>query len=190
MDAEDSGYHKERLFERLGKLAGGVAIIKVGGRSETEIKERKDRVEDALSATRAALAEGIVPGGGVALMKLCNELNISDINFDTDDEKLGAELVLKMGAAPYAQILYNAGVSDVDRSSLTGELISKEFNIGYDAKNGTVVDMISAGIVDPAKVTRVALESAVSIVGLFITTEAAIVNIPEKEEEKPNPFAQ
>lgn len=187
LDDEDSAFKKERLYERLAKLSGGVAVIKVGGRSETEIKERKDRVEDALSATRAALAEGIVPGGGVTLMKLAKEFDISKVDFDTADEEAGARIILESCQAPFIQILENAGQYE---SGIVNEVTgAKKFNTGYDAKNDKIVDLIKAGIVDPTKVTRVALESAVSIVGLFITTECAIVNIPEEKKPEVNQFA-
>ena len=183
---------KTKLHERLAKIAGGVAIIKVGGVSETAIKEKKDRVDDALAATKAALAEGIVPGGGAALLKIANSINLNDSDFDTKDEIRGAQILLDVCKVPFTTILDNSG-DDVDK--ITKRLLKdKDFNTVYDAKNGAICDAVEHGIVAPAKVTRVALESAVGIVGVFITTEAALVIIPDAAADvkaaASNPFMQ
>ncbi|MDN5925455.1 MAG: chaperonin GroEL [Hyphomicrobiales bacterium] len=172
-----SDYDKEKLQERLAKLAGGVAVIRVGGATETEVKEKKDRIDDALNATRAAVEEGIVPGGGVALLRARSAL--SGMTGPTADITAGISIVLKALEAPIRQIVENAGV---EGSIVVGKLMeSKDRNHGFDAQTETYVDMIRAGIVDPAKVVRAALQAAGSIAALLITAEAMIADIPAKD---------
>ena len=176
-----SDYDREKLQERLAKLAGGVAVIKVGGATEVEVKEKKDRVDDALHATRAAVEEGIVPGGGVTLMYAAKSLD--KLKPGNDDQKVGIDIVRKALAWPAKQIVINAGA---DGSIVAGKLVEKnDANYGYDAQNDTYVDMFKAGIVDPVKVVRTALQDAASIAGLLITTEAMIAERPKKESGGP-----
>jgi chaperonin GroEL len=173
-----SDYDKEKLQERLAKLAGGVAVIRVGGATEVEVKERKDRVEDAVHATRAAVEEGIVPGGGVALLYAKNAL--SKLKASNRDEEVGIEIIGRAIEAPIRQIAYNAGV---EGSIVVGKLLEqKSLTFGYDAQNNEYVDMVKAGIIDPVKVVRCALQDAASIAGLMITTEATIAELPKKDE--------
>ncbi|MSP10899.1 MAG: chaperonin GroEL [Pelagibacteraceae bacterium] len=173
-----SDYDKEKLQERLAKLAGGVAIIKVGGATEVEVKERKDRVEDALNATRAAVEEGIVVGGGCAL--LYASLSLDSLKVKGDDQKAGVALVAKALQAPIRQITLNAGV---DGSVVVGKLLEQnKKNQGYDAQNEEYVDMFAKGIIDPVKVVRTALQDAASIAGLLVTTEAMIADKPEEKD--------
>jgi chaperonin GroEL len=173
-----SDYDKEKLQERLAKLAGGVAIIRVGGATEVEVKERKDRVDDAMHATKAAVEEGVVPGGGVALLYASKVL--AKLRSDNDDQKVGIDIVRRALAAPVRQILENAGA---DGSVIIGKLLEKgDANHGYDAQSGNYVDMIKAGIIDPTKVVRLALQGAASVAGLLVTTEAMIADRPEKNE--------
>ena len=173
-----SDYDKEKLQERLAKLAGGVAIIKVGGATEVEVKERKDRVEDALNATRAAVEEGIVVGGGCAL--LYASLSLDSLKVKGDDQKAGVTLVAKALQAPIRQITLNAGV---DGSVVVGKLLEQnKKNQGYDAQNEEYVDMFAKGIIDPVKVVRTALQDAASIAGLLVTTEAMIADKPEEKD--------
>jgi chaperonin GroEL len=177
----DSEYDKEKLQERLAKLAGGVAVIEVGAATETELKDKKLRLEDALNATRAAIEEGIVPGGGTALLKAQKVLLAHAANLQSD-ERTGAEILVRALEAPCRQIADNAGVHGqvvVEKVKLEGA------DIGYDALNGVYVNMFQAGVVDPAKVTRSALENAASIAGLLLTTEALIVDLPEKKSASP-----
>jgi chaperonin GroEL len=172
-----SDYDKEKLQERLAKLAGGVAVIRVGGATETEVKEKKDRVDDALNATRAAVEEGIVPGGGVALLRARSVL--TSMTGANADVTAGISIVLRALEAPIRQIAENAGV---EGSIVVGKLTdSKDRNQGFDAQTETYVDMIKAGIVDPAKVVRTALQDAGSIAALLITAEAMIADIPAKD---------
>lgn len=176
-----SDYDKEKLQERLAKLAGGIAVIKVGAATEVEMKEIKDRIEDALSATRAAVQEGIVAGGGCALLRAQDSLKELDL---LGDEKLGMQIVLRAIEAPLRIIASNAGYEP----SVVIDRISKELgNIGFDAKMGEYVDMIQAGIIDPVKVTRCALQNAASISGLLLTTEAMICDIDEDKKDAPMP---
>jgi chaperonin GroEL len=169
----DSDYDKEKLQERLAKLAGGVAVLKVGGATEIEVKERKDRVDDALNATRAAVEEGVVPGGGVALLRAAFSL---DIKGDNEDQNVGIALVRKALEAPIRQIVENAGV---EGSIVVGKLRdSKDLNYGFNAQTEEYVDMLKAGIIDPVKVVRIALQDAASVAGLIITTEALIAAAP------------
>jgi chaperonin GroEL len=172
-----SDYDREKLQERLAKLAGGVAVIKVGAATETEMKEKKDRIEDALHATRAAVEEGIVAGGGVALLRAQDVV----VNLKlTGDEKLGAQIVARALEEPMRIIASNAGF---EASVIVNKVRSESGNIGFDAKAGDFVDMIEAGIIDPAKVVRTALQNAASIAGLLLTTEAMIADIPEERKE-------
>jgi chaperonin GroEL len=171
-----SDYDKEKLQERLAKLAGGVAVIKVGGATEIEVKERKDRVDDALNATRAAVEEGVVPGGGVALVHAGKVLE--GLKGDNADQVAGIAIIRKALQAPLRQIAENAGV---DGSVVAGKIIentSKTF--GYDAQSEQYGDMLKAGVLDPTKVVRIALEYAASVAGLLITTEAMIADKPSK----------
>ena len=180
-----SFYEKEKLQERLGKLVGGVAIISVGGNSDIEIKERKDRVEDALFATKAALTEGVVPGGGIALIKAVNNLPISPKEI-TSDELLGFDIVKKTCYAPFKTILSNCGIEDY-YSILKNATEADSFT--YDAKKQEIVDAFTAGLLDPAKVTRTALENAASVAGTILTTESVIFekrDDKKKQEQDPN----
>ena len=173
-----SDYDKEKLQERLAKLAGGVAIIKVGGATEVEVKERKDRVEDALNATRAAVEEGIVVGGGCALLYASQSLD--SLKVKGDDQKAGVTLVAKALQTPIRQITLNAGV---DGSVVVGKLLEQnKKNQGYDAQNEEYVDMFAKGIIDPLKVVRTALQDAASIAGLLVTTEAMVADKPEEKD--------
>ena len=169
-----SDYDKEKLQERLAKLAGGVAVIKVGGSTEVEVKERKDRVDDALNATRAAVEEGIVPGGGVALLRA--KKAIEALKSNNPDVQAGINIVSKALEAPLRQIVENAGV---EGSIVVGKLLEKSGNYGFDAQNEEYVDMVVAGIIDPTKVVRVALQDAASVASLLITTEAMIAEKPK-----------
>ncbi len=172
-----SDYDREKLQERLGKLSGGVAVIKVGGASEVEVKERKDRIDDALHATRAAVREGIVAGGGAALLYATKAL--ADLKTANQDQNVGIDIIRKALQAPLRQIAENAGV---DGAVIAGKLLeSKDVNYGYDAQNGEFTDMIKAGIVDPTEVVRTALQDAASVGGLLITTEAMVTEIPEEK---------
>ncbi len=172
-----SDYDREKLQERLGKLSGGVAVIKVGGASEVEVKERKDRIDDALHATRAAVREGIVAGGGAALLYATKALeNVKTAN---QDQNVGIDIIRKALQAPLRQIAENAGV---DGAVVAGKLLeSKDTNFGYNAQTNEYVDMLKSGIVDPTEVVRTALQDAASVGGLLITTEAMVTEIPEKE---------
>jgi chaperonin GroEL len=177
--AEDttSEYDKEKLHERLAKLAGGVAVIKVGGATEVEVKERKDRVDDALSSTRAAVEEGIVPGGGVALVYAGRSLD--NLKVKNPDQQAGIEIVRRALQAPVRQIAENAGVDGAVVASKVLE--SKDTNWGFNAQTEKYVDLVKDGIVDPTKVVRCALQDAASVAGLLITTEAMIAEKPEKK---------
>ena len=180
IEASDSEYDKEKLQERLAKLSGGVAVIEVGAASEVELKERKLRIEDALNATRAAKEEGIVPGGGVALLRVMQEMekNINTCGYATDDEKVGYRILLDALHIPLKQIAENAGC----KGDVVVEHVKKlPEHEGFDAMSNEYVDMFKEGIVDPAKVTRSALENAVSVGSMLLTTEAAVVEIPSKE---------
>ncbi|GHV82156.1 60 kDa chaperonin [Spirochaetia bacterium] len=174
-----SDYDREKLQERLAKLAGGVAVINVGAATEVELKEKKHRVEDALSATRAAIEEGIVPGGGLALIQAANTLEKHDTSALSNDEKVGFKIVVRALEEPIRQIAENA---DVDSAIIADKAKSGKKGIGYDAAKGQWVDMVQAGIIDPAKVTRSALQNAASIASLLLTTECAITDIPEKKD--------
>jgi len=172
-----SDYDKEKLQERLAKLAGGVAVIRVGGSTEVEVKERKDRVDDALHATRAAVEEGIVPGGGVALARA--SLILAQLKFANEDQRFGIEIVRKAVQVPLRQIAENAGE---DGAVIAGKVLeSSDYNFGFDAQNAEFKDMVAAGIIDPTKVVRTALQDAASVASLLITTEAMIAERPEKK---------
>jgi chaperonin GroEL len=176
-----SDYDKEKLQERLAKLAGGVAVIRVGGATETEVKERKDRVDDAMHATRAAVEEGILPGGGVALLRATEVLK--KLRVQNDDQKTGVEIVRKALSWPARQIAINAGE---DGSVIVGKILEKDqYAYGFDAQNGEYVNMLSKGIIDPTKVVRSALQNAASIAGLLITTEAMVAEKPKKDGGMP-----
>ena len=165
------------MHERLAKLSGGVAVIKVGGSTEVEVKERKDRVEDALHATRAAVEEGIVPGGGVALLRAAKALE--ELKADNEDQKTGINIVRKALSWPARLIAINAGE---DGSIVVGKILDRAtYNFGYNAQTGEYGDLTSQGVIDPAKVVRCALQDASSIAGLLITTEAMVAERPKKE---------
>jgi chaperonin GroEL len=174
-----SDYDKEKLQERLAKLAGGVAIIRVGGSSEVEVKEKKDRVDDGLHATRAAVEEGIVPGGGVALARA--SLILAKLKADNDDQRVGIDIVRKAVQIPLRQIAENAGE---DGAVISGKVLDKdEYNWGFDAQTGEFKDMVKAGIIDPTKVVRSALQHAASIGSLMLTTEAMVADHVEKSTD-------
>jgi len=176
-----SDYDREKLQERLAKLAGGVAIIRVGGSTEVEVKERKDRVDDGLHATRAAVEEGIVPGGGVALARASRIL--SQVTAENDDERFGLEVVRKAVLTPLRQIAENAGE---DGAVVSGRVLDRdEYNWGFDAQAGEFKDLVAAGIIDPTKVVRTALQNAASVAGLLIMTEAMVAEKPEKKAPMP-----
>ncbi len=181
IEGTDSDYDKEKLQERLAKLAGGVAVINVGAATETEMKEKKARVEDALHATRAAVEEGIVPGGGVAFLRCVPGLEKLKLN---GDEQIGIEIVKRALEEPIRQIAENAGLE----GSVVAERVKHEkTNVGYDVLQTNYVDMIEAGVIDPTKVARTALQNAASIAALLLTTEALVTDIPEKEKMPPMP---
>jgi chaperonin GroEL len=176
-----SDYDQEKLQERLAKLAGGVAVIRVGGATEVEVKERKDRVDDAMHATRAAVEEGILPGGGVALLRASEVLK--KVRTQNDDQKTGVEIVRKALSWPARQIAINAGE---DGSLIVGKILEKDqYSYGFDAQNGEYVNLVTKGIIDPTKVVRAALQNAASIAGLLITTEAMVAERPKKESAAP-----
>src|SRR5690242_15331536 len=171
-----SDYDQEKLQERLAKLAGGVAVIRVGGATEIEVKERKDRVDDAMHATRAAVEEGLLPGGGVALLRASEALK--KVRTANDDQKTGVEIVRKALSAPARQIALNAGE---DGSIIVGKILENtSYGHGFDAQSGEYVDMMKKGIIDPTKVVRAAIQNAASIAGLLITTEAMVAEMPKK----------
>jgi chaperonin GroEL len=179
MEDTTSSYDKEKLQERLAKLAGGVAVINVGAATEVELKEKKHRVEDALSATRAAIEEGIVSGGGIALIQASLALDKAETSKLTDDEKVGFKIVKRALEEPIRQIAENAGL---DGAVIAERAKNEKKGMGFDAAKMEWVDMMKAGIIDPAKVTRSALQNAASIASLLLTTECAITDIPEKKE--------
>jgi chaperonin GroEL len=176
-----SDYDREKLQERLAKLAGGVAVLRVGGATEIEVKERKDRVDDALHATRAAVEEGIVPGGGVALLRASQTLE--GLTADNDDQKVGINIVRKALQAPARQIFTNAGE---DGSVIVGKILeNSKYSHGYNAQTHSYGDLVAEGVIDPAKVVRCALQDAASVAGLLITTEAMVAEMPKKEAGAP-----
>ena len=180
IEETSSEFDKEKLTERLAKLAGGVAVIKVGAATETELKEKKLRIEDALAATKAAVEEGIVPGGGAAYVNIINE--VTKVTSDVADTQVGINIIVRSLEEPMRQIAINAGV---EGSVIIDHVKGREAGVGYDALNGNYTDMIKAGIVDPTKVTRSALQNAASVASTFLTTEAAVVDIPQKESQMP-----
>ncbi|MBD2494408.1 chaperonin GroEL [Nostoc sp. FACHB-280] len=182
IEETESSYDKEKLQERLAKLAGGVAVVKVGAATETELKDRKLRLEDAINATRAAVEEGIVPGGGTTLAHLAPELETWAKANLVDEELIGALIVSRALAAPLKRIAENAGQNG---AVIAERVKEKEFNVGYDATTGEFVDLFVAGIVDPAKVTRSAIQNAASIAGMVLTTEAIVVDKPEPKDAAP-----
>ncbi|MGL5412723.1 TCP-1/cpn60 chaperonin family protein, partial [Cetobacterium sp.] len=175
-----SEFDAEKLQERLAKLAGGVAVVKVGAATETELKERKLRIEDALAATKAAVEEGIVPGGGTAYVNILNK--VAELTSDVYDIKVGIDIIVRALEEPMRQIATNAGV---EASVIVDKVKNSEELIGYDALKGEYKNMIKAGIVDPTKVTRSALQNAASVASTFLTTEAAVVDIKEQEPAMP-----
>ena len=179
IDNTTSDYDREKLQERLAKLAGGVAVIHVGAATEVEMKEKKDRIDDALHATRAAVEEGIVPGGGVALLRTRKALKAA-IDAAEGDEKVGMQIVYNVAEAPLRQIVENAGRQEA--ALVVAKVEAAKGAAGYDARNDEYVDLVEKGIVDPAKVTRLALQNAASVAGLLLTTECMITDIPEKKE--------
>ena len=185
IDKSTSDYDKEKLQERLAKLSGGVAVIRVGAATETELKEKKHRVEDALSATRAAVEEGIVPGGGVALINARD--SIKDMKMDDEDANVGVNVVRRALEVPMRKISENAGQDGavVMETVRRTQVEKKNKNIGYDVLSGEYVDMVKSGIIDPAKVTKGALENAASIAAMILTTEALITDVPEKDRPAP-----
>ena len=178
VEETSSDYDKEKLQERLAKLAGGVAVIRVGGATEVEVKERKDRVEDAMNATRAAVEEGIVPGGGVALLRALKALD--KVEPGNDDQRVGVDIVRRALQVPARQIAINAGA---DGSIVVGKIMEKkDASFGFNAQTGEYVDLVKEGIIDPTKVVRTALQDAASVAGVLITTEAMVAEKPEKKE--------
>ena len=182
IEETSSEFDKEKLQERLAKLSGGVAVIKVGAATETELKERKLRIEDALAATKAAVEEGIVPGGGTAYVNAINK--VAELTSEVDDTQVGINIIVKALEEPMRQIAINAGL---EGSVIIEKVKYSEAGIGYDALNDKYVNMLQAGIVDPTKVTRSALQNAASVASTFLTTEAAVVDIPQKEAPAPAP---
>jgi chaperonin GroEL len=179
MDETDSSYDKEKLQERLAKLAGGVAVVKVGAATETEMKDRKLRLEDAINATKAAVEEGIVPGGGTTLAHLAPDLEAWATSSLKDEELIGAMIVSRAIPAPLKRIAENAGQNG---AVIAERVKEKDFNVGFNAATNEFVDMFEAGIVDPAKVTRSALQNAASIAGMVLTTECIVVDKPEPKD--------
>jgi chaperonin GroEL len=179
IEETDSDYDKEKLQERLAKLAGGVAVINVGAATETEMKEKKARVEDALHATRAAVEEGIIPGGGVGLIRTLGALEKLRLE---GDEKIGVDIVRRSLEEPIRQLAQNAGL---EGSVVVNQVKGEKINVGYDVAQDAYVDMIEAGVVDPTKVARSALQNASSIAALLLTTECLVVDKPEKEDKMP-----
>jgi len=180
IDVATSEYDKEKLKERLGKLAGGVAVLYVGATTEVEMKEKKDRVEDALNATRAAVEEGYLPGGGVAYIRAISALE--NLKGDNEDETTGIHIVARAIEEPLRQIAQNAGV---DGSVIIQKIKEGKGDYGYNARTNEFVNMYDAGVIDPTKVARVALENAASVAGMFLTTECGIVDIPEPQPAAP-----
>ncbi|MBQ7524604.1 MAG: chaperonin GroEL, partial [Alphaproteobacteria bacterium] len=185
IETSTSDYDIEKLKERLAKLSGGVAVIRVGGATEVEVKEKKDRVDDAMHATKAAIEEGVVPGGGVALLRSIEKLDT--LQPKNEDQKIGINIIRHALMAPARQISNNAGV---EGSVVISKILdNKDFNHGYDASSDTYTDMIKSGIIDPTKVVRTALQDAASIAGLLLTTECVVVDKPEPkcDHNMPNP---
>jgi chaperonin GroEL len=181
IEETSSDYDREKLQERVAKLAGGVAVIKVGASTEIEMKEKKARVEDALHATRAAVEEGIVAGGGVALLRTAKAVDASIASLE-GDEKLGAQIVRRAIEAPLKQLVFNAGL---EGAVVVQQVLSSKGNSGYNVATGEYEDLVKAGVVDPTKVTRIALQNAASIAGLLLTTECIITDAPERDSKAP-----
>ncbi|EKD49280.1 MAG: chaperonin GroL [uncultured bacterium] len=177
MEKSDSDFDKEKLQERLGKLSGGVAVVKVGAATETEMKEKKHRVEDALAATKAAVEEGIVTGGGVALIRAIKSLDKVKVD---GDEEIGIAILRRSLEEPLRQIAFNAGK---EGSVVAEEVKKRKGNVGYNAEEDKYEDLVEAGIVDPTKVTRSALQNAASIAAMLITTEAVVTDLPDKKDD-------
>jgi len=175
IETTDSDFDREKLQERLAKLSGGVAVVKVGAATETEMKEKKHRVEDALQATRAALEEGIVPGGGVALLQAAEAIDLEALE---DDERTGAKIILRSLEEPLRQIAHNAGL---EGSVIVNDVRKAKKGQGLNAATGEIVDLVAEGVIDPAMVTRSALQNAASIAKNILTTEAIVAEMPEKE---------
>ena len=191
IEACPSDYDREKLHERLAKMVGGVAVIKIGAGSEIEMKEKKDRLDDALNATKAAVQEGIIPGGGITLAKYVNENRT--IVTENDDQDAGVNIIRKAVLSPFNTIIENAGLTpEVIRDRIataeTLDTFPKMFNVGFNARTSTIVDMLAEGIVDPVKVTRIALETAASVAGTMLTTECVIVEIPTENDKASNNF--
>jgi chaperonin GroEL len=182
IEETDSSYDKEKLQERLAKLSGGVAVVKVGAATETEMKDKKLRLEDAINATKAAVEEGIVPGGGTTLAHLSPALEEWAAANLSGEELIGAQIVAASLTAPLMRIAQNAGANG---AVVAEHVRNKPFNEGYNAATGEYVDMLAAGIVDPAKVTRSGLQNAASIAGMVLTTECIVADLPEKKEAAP-----
>jgi chaperonin GroEL len=183
IETTTSDYDREKLQERLAKLAGGVAVIRVGGATEVEVKEKKDRVDDALHATRAAVEEGILPGGGIALLRSLKALE--GLKAANDDQQSGIDIVRRALRAPARQIADNAGE---DGAWIVGKLLeSEDYNWGFNAATGEYQDLVKAGVIDPAKVVRTALQDAASVASLLITTEALVAELPKEEKAAPMP---
>jgi chaperonin GroEL len=180
IEETSSDYDREKLQERLAKLAGGVAVIKVGAATEVEMKEKKARVEDALHATRAAVEEGIVPGGGVALVRA--QATMKDLKGDNHDQDVGVSIACRAMEEPLRQIVANAGA---EQSVVLNKVLEGEGNFGYNAANGEYGDMVAMGILDPTKVARTALQNASSVAGLMITTECMVAEEPKEESPMP-----
>ena len=176
IEETSSDYDKEKLQERLAKLAGGVAVLRIGGATEVEVKERKDRVDDAMHATRAAVEEGVIAGGGTALLYASKALE--GMKLDNEDQQVGVEIIKRALQAPIRQIVENAGS---EGSIIVGKLMEqKDTNHGFDAQNDNYVDMVKSGIIDPVKVVRTAIQDAASVAGLMITTEAVVTDTEEE----------
>ena len=191
IEACPSDYDREKLHERLAKMVGGVAVIKIGAGSEIEMKEKKDRLDDALNATKAAVQEGIIPGGGITLAKYVNENRT--IVTENDDQNAGVDIIRKAVLSPFNTIIENAGLTpEVIRDRIataeTLDTFPTMFNVGFNARTSTIVDMLAEGIVDPVKVTRIALETASSVAGTMLTTECVIVEIPSENDKASNNF--
>ncbi len=180
IEATSSDYDKEKLQERVAKLAGGVAVVKVGAATEVEMKEKKDLVDDAFHATRAAVEEGIIPGGGVSLIRVAEAVKAQSLKFDNEDQQVGAKIALRAMEEPFRQIVTNAGV---EASVVLEKVRSAKATHGYNAQTGEYGDMLEMGIIDPAKVTRSALQNACSIAGLMLTTEVMITDAEEEKED-------
>jgi chaperonin GroEL len=179
IEATTSDYDREKLQERLAKLSGGVAVIRAGAATESEMKERKDLIDDAMHATRAAWEEGIVPGGGVVFLHAIEAVDKVRAKA-RGDEKIGCDIVIHALRSPTEQIVNNAGA---DGPVVVAEVLEKGRNIGYDAAKGEYVDMVAAGIIDPTKVSRIALQNAASVAGLLLTTDLMVTDLDEKEQE-------